>query len=136
MVPFQVMEESRRDDISIDVLYHSVFGGTTSHISQDPHRRLRLAILNDALHTLTAFRPLIKRWGSVSKKSLRAWRAAYFWMMDDDLGWPASFVPVCETLGINPSYIRSKVTRSIGDKLLSQLLRSSPLETVTPTSLQ
>jgi hypothetical protein len=39
---------------------------------------------------------------------------AYRWCMSDDEGWPFAFVPLCETLGLDPAAVRARVCAAYG----------------------
>lgn len=63
-------------------------------------RRLFLAVLEDALRVLAVF-PVAHQVYSETRE----------WFLSDDLQWPASFVNVCDYLGLAVGYIRRGACR-------------------------
>jgi hypothetical protein len=62
-------------------------------------RRLLLAVFMTTLDDLRRY-----------PNTAREYREAYAWVgSDDDEDWPYAFVPVCETLGLDPSAVRARV---------------------------
>ena len=71
-----------------------------------PERRLMLAVLEDALvvfqkHERTGQRPALL--AEVEE-----------WFASDDTSWPLAFVNVCDTLGIDVGWLRSRLAKRRG----------------------
>src|SRR3989344_3846221 len=65
-----------------------------------PERKLILAVLEEAFHCYQKY-VLAK-----DARRKRLFREAEEWINSSDRSWPFSFVNICETLGINPEYLR------------------------------
>ena len=61
-------------------------------------RRLLLAVFMTTLDDLRRY-----------PRDAKEYRDAYAWVSSDDEVWPYAFVPVCETLGLDPSAVRTRV---------------------------
>lgn len=67
----------------------------------DPEHRLMVAILEDAVSCLS------RNPRSCPRQQRRAFEEAHSWVNAKDTeGWIFSFANVCETLGIDPAYMR------------------------------
>jgi hypothetical protein len=66
-----------------------------------PEQRLMLAVLEDALGILVA--------GPRRTTNARTFWDTRNWVLDDDRGWPFSFVNVCEALDIDPARLRRRL---------------------------
>lgn len=71
--------------------------------SSSNHRRLMLAILNEALQTYA--NGLTSR--AVAKRS-DAYQVE-MWTASDRTDWPCAFVNVCDVLGVDPDYVRARM---------------------------
>jgi len=89
-------------DTLLSVQYFDNFRRKT-HL--EPEKRLLLAILEDGINT---FRDNVL---ALSEKSRRLFKEAEEWITDTDGDWIFSFESVCETLGINPEYVRRGLLR-------------------------
>jgi len=86
------------DDITAGARYGSQVGANSDAC---PEKRLMLAILSDAIDCL--------RRGLRSSESAEA----LDWILDQDSDRLCSFGSVCDTLGLEPSSVRSKVLESV-----------------------
>jgi hypothetical protein len=68
-------------------------------------QRLLLAVLEEAVRT---FQRYLDGEGRRSRRLLREVEA---WFASDDPTFPFSFVPLCDALGLDPSYLRSGLRR-------------------------
>lgn len=67
----------------------------------DAERRLMAAILEDAVACLTFNRP------RYSRRQQKEFAAAHAWVNEqEDIDWVFSFINICETLGMDPGYLR------------------------------
>jgi hypothetical protein len=90
-------------DVLASGQFHSMLKG--SHIP-DPERRLMVAILEDAVSCLS------KNPRRCPRQQRKSFDEAHSWINASDTeGWVFSFTNVCETLGIEPSYLRSGLNR-------------------------
>jgi hypothetical protein len=69
-------------------------------------RRLMLATLEDGIRTILAGRR-----GRVARRKLQE---DLDWLMSDDARHPFSFLTLCDALGIDPDYLRSRVLAAFG----------------------
>ena len=74
----------------------------TAHLR--PEGRLQLAVLEDAVLTLHRCA------GRTGMRARRLLGEVEAWVTSDDASWPFAFVNICETLGLDPAYIRSGLT--------------------------
>jgi hypothetical protein len=61
-------------------------------------RRLILAVFMATLDDLRRY-----------PRTAKEYHAAYAWVCSDDEAWPFAFVPLCETLGLDPAAVRARV---------------------------
>ena len=90
-----------------DVLASSQFHAIlqNSHMP-DPERRLMVAVLEDAVACLS------KDPHRCPRQQRKSFEEAHSWINSNDIeGWVFSFTNVCETLGIDPSYLRRGLNR-------------------------
>lgn len=90
-----------------DVLASDQFNAIlkTGHMP-DPERRLMVAILEDAVSCLS------KDPRRCPRQQRKSFDEAHIWINANDTeGWVFSFTNVCETLGIEPSYLRRGLNR-------------------------
>jgi hypothetical protein len=76
----------------------------------DPEKTLMLAVLEDAVTCIRKYR------SSSLGKGKRLFHDARDWIFADEEDWPFSFINVCETLGLNPGYLRSAFNHIIDMK--------------------
>ena len=67
----------------------------------DGERRLMIAVLEDAVHCF------MKYLRSSDPKQRQLYREAEEWIMGGDRSWFFSFENVCETLDLEPAYVRA-----------------------------
>ena len=72
-------------------------------LPEDGERRLMLAVLIDAIRTLSQ--------GSLGlpPRERLSWLRDRSWMQRDDLCEPFSFINICAALGLSPGYVRRRV---------------------------
>jgi hypothetical protein len=90
-----------------DVLAASQFDAVirSSHMP-DPERRLMVAILEDAVSCLS------KDPRRCPRQQRKSFDEAHSWInANDGDGWVFSFTNVCETLGLDPNYLRRGLNR-------------------------
>jgi hypothetical protein len=72
----------------------------------DPEHRLMVAILEDAVSCLS------RDPGRCPRQQRKSFEEAHSWInASDSDGWIFSFTSVCETLGLNPGYLRRGLNR-------------------------
>ncbi|HEV8722107.1 MAG TPA: hypothetical protein VGW77_15910 [Candidatus Binatia bacterium] len=71
----------------------------------EPEKRLMLAILEDAISRYQ------ENMFSQDKRGKRHFREVEEWIADADSDWIFSFENVCESLGLNPAYVRKGLLR-------------------------
>jgi hypothetical protein len=88
--------------------------------TDDPERRLKFAVLQEALVTFQK--------GVVSPVPERRRRclAVYHWINEDSQDWPFSFLNICNTLEMDPEYIRAGIRLSWKDAAAQRLSRGRP----------
>lgn len=74
-------------------------------------RRLVAAILGDALHEILRTPEIASR--QDLRKAEQSRGEARAWMESDDRISPFSFLTVCDVLGLDPDYVRSRVARRL-----------------------
>ena len=72
-----------------------------------PEQRLMAAVLEDAVRELV--RPSGAWYGAAARRRAEV----VLWFESDDVGWPFSFVNVCEALDLDPSDVRSHVAHPV-----------------------
>jgi len=77
----------------------------TERIQKQPECRLLWAVLEDAVSTY------MKNATATSRRGKRLFGEAEEWIMQDDPTWLCSFISICHTLGLDPSYLRSGLRR-------------------------
>lgn len=73
----------------------------------DPQRRLRLAVLEDAIDTF------LKYGLSRNPNEKILFEEARMWIDSGGREWPFSFLNICEVLGLDPSYIRRGLNENL-----------------------
>ena len=68
-------------------------------------KRLMLAVLEDAIATV------VKHRSAIDPRARRLLAETAGWLASSDIESPFSFVNVCETLGLDPSYLRRGIAR-------------------------
>ncbi len=76
-----------------------------AHALGDPERRLRLAVLEDAIRYLQRYG------GATSGRERTLYEDAADWFASPDRSEPFAFENVCEALGLDPEYIREGLYR-------------------------
>ncbi len=106
-------------DVLIEVAY---FGRFRQRHTLEAEKRLMIAVLEDALACFQRY--FLDR----RPKGKDLFREAEAWIFEEDDEWPFSFVTICETVGVNPDYIRGGLLRwkktalrkKFGDALVSR----------------
>ena len=75
-------------------------------LPEDGERRLMLAVLIDAIRTLTLHRPAVP-----NIRAYRVWLRERDWFQTDDRSQLFAFVRICDALGLNADYVRRCVLR-------------------------
>ena len=90
-------------DVLASNQFHAVIKGSSI---PDPERRLMVAILEDAVSCLS------KDPRRCPRQQRKSFEEAHSWInANDPEVWVFSFTNVCETLGIDPSYLRRGLNR-------------------------
>jgi hypothetical protein len=84
--------------------------GFLEALPQDGERRLMLAVLMDAMRTLT--KPPC---ATPQLQKHRAWMQERAWMLADDPSQPFSFVSICDALGLEAGYVRRRALHRVGE---------------------
>jgi len=84
---------------------YDFFDGYRQRVSQEPEKRLMLAVLEDAVAT---YQKKVLARGSKGKG---LFREARDWILEEDSNWLFSFENICDILGFNPNYIRQGLIR-------------------------
>lgn len=71
----------------------------------DPEEKLMFAVLTDAIECFQ------KYYGANAPRRRRLFTEAEAWISKRDYAWPYSFENICETLNIDPNYLRVGLTR-------------------------
>jgi hypothetical protein len=87
-------------------------------LPNDPERRLRLAVLEEALSLFQ------KHIGATEGRPKFAFQEVLTWISSRDRSWPFAFENVCDALEIDPDYLRDGLARR----------RRSMLHSVPPRS--
>jgi hypothetical protein len=88
---------------------------------QEPERALMVAVLRDAVTCLE------KYGASRSAGNKRLFDEAVEWILSDDCEWLFSFNNVCETVGVNPDYLRSGLMQMSERSLTRRRLKGKVL---------
>ena len=72
----------------------------------DPEEKLMFAVLTDAIECFQ------KYYGASAHRHRRLFSEAEAWISTRDGGWPYSFENICETLNIDPNYLRIGLMQS------------------------
>jgi hypothetical protein len=90
-----------------------------------PYKRLLMAVLEDAVRCFQA------NVGAASGKGRRLFNETELWMRSETADGPFSYVNVCETLGIDPAYLRRALmdwkARRLAGQIRRPLVRRSPV---------
>ena len=93
-------------------------------------RRLMLAVLQDAVRTLQ------KHPEAHNPKRRRLVSQTARWVASDDIGWPFSFVNICDALGLHPGQLRSSLVpvrqRSVRERAPEHRLNARPARESPP----
>ena len=86
----------------------------------DGERRLMIAVLEDAVHCF------MKQIHATDPKARQLYQEAAEWIADEDRTWFFAFDNVCETLDLNPAYVREGLfkwraaeRRRVGDAVVA-----------------
>ncbi len=105
---FGVPGSPYEDLTSAAVLPEQFFQSFTLSTGMSGHIVLRWAVLLDAFNLLA--HPSRKK---NKRHTQRVLQETTEWFFSDDADWPFSFINICETLGLDPAYIRRKLQQSI-----------------------
>src|SRR5215469_12658088 len=90
-----------------------------------PYKRLLMAVLEDAVRCFQA------NVGATSGKGRRLFNETELWMRSETADGPFSYLNVCETLRIDPSYLRRALmdwkARRLAGQIRRPLVRRSPV---------
>lgn len=84
-------------------LARALAGASGTRVAASGERRLRLAVLADAVACLQ------RNASAKSRRRRRLFLEAETWIMESDYGSAFSFESVCEALGLDPEYLRDGV---------------------------
>jgi hypothetical protein len=126
------IEDDREGALSPELMLPSQFAELSrSEASRPPELRLMLAILEDAIRVYQ------KTMHRKDQRSERLFHETAEWFNADDLSWPFSFAMICETLGLDPGYVRSGFARAQpGDGACNAVVRSITLPVRRATGLR
>ena len=79
-------------------------------------RRLVLAVFMATLDDLRRY-----------PRTAKEYRDAYAWLVSDDEAWPYAFVPVCETIGLDPAAARARVCAAYRAPVTLQRVNGHPM---------
>jgi hypothetical protein len=96
MIVEESVSYSPETDILAPAQFFSHFGGTR----MVPEERLMLAVLNDAIDCVQEYA------GAADGKRERLFLLAMDWVSNHDSDWPFSFENICDTLRLDPNYVR------------------------------
>lgn len=89
-----------------DTLLPEQFFGQLRHRAQmDGERRLMLAVLEDGIHCFRKYA------GIDDPRARELFREAESWILEEDRTWFFSFENVCDTLELDPEYVRAGLVR-------------------------
>ena len=71
----------------------------------DPEEKLMFAVLTDAIECFQ------KYYGDNAQRRRRLFTEAEAWISTKEFAWPYSFENICETLNIDPNYLRMGLAR-------------------------
>ncbi|MBI4516790.1 MAG: hypothetical protein HY699_13345 [Deltaproteobacteria bacterium] len=75
------------------------------HSPYEGEKRLMLAVLEDAISCFQKYA------GASKGRRHRLFNEAQDWLLDTDGSWPFSFEGICQTLDLNPDYLRDGLMR-------------------------
>jgi hypothetical protein len=102
-------------DALLPAQFYSAFRGGSGVRGE---RRLMLAVLEDALDCF-------QKYASARDGHARQlFDEAYAWIVSGDLGWFYSYENICETLEINPEYLRRGLERWRSQQFSGEIVRS------------
>ena len=94
-------EEQTFGTLEVDLIVPSQFFDRIKvENSAQPEKRLMLAVMEDAIST---FQKSVR---GLTRRQRRLFRETEEWIGSADSRWPFSFENICETLQLNPGYIR------------------------------
>jgi hypothetical protein len=77
-----------------------------AHVPGGPERRLRLAVLEDAVHELQ------RRANPIGRRERAQYEVELGWFMSNDRSDPFSFESICEALDMDPDLLRRRLCQS------------------------
>ena len=77
----------------------------SEHDAHRAEKRLMLAVLEEAVATFH------RTVGTKTARGQRLFREADDWIQSNDTSWAFAFESVCDTLGLNPAYLRAGLER-------------------------
>lgn len=87
--------------VSVDPIIAAAFFGSSSHNGPvSAERELMIAVLSDAIECFWKYR------NSRAALAIRLYQEAKAWLFADNENQPFSFQNICQTLGLESSYIR------------------------------
>jgi len=87
--------------VNVDPIVAAAFFGSSSHNGPvSAERELMIAVLSDAIECFWKYRK------SRAALSIRLYQESKTWLFADNDNQPFSFQNICQTLGLEPSYIR------------------------------
>jgi hypothetical protein len=87
--------------VSVDPIVAEAFFGSSIHSGPvSAERELMIAVLSDAIECFWKYRK------SRAALAIRLYQEAKAWLFADNENQPFSFQNICQTLGLEPSYIR------------------------------
>ena len=97
------MEEPRSASTGLEpetILPAQYFDRIQIDASLQPEKRLMLAVLEDGVGTFQKYA------GVTGRRARRLFAEAEEWFASNDAEWPFTFVSICQSLGLEPEYIR------------------------------
>jgi hypothetical protein len=104
----RTIDEPRGTGFSLEpetVLPSQFFERVHIDASLQPEKRLMLAVLEDAVGTFQKYAD------APGRRAHRLFTEAEEWFDSEETAWPYSFVNICQSLGLEPVYVRSGLRR-------------------------
>lgn len=90
----------------------------------DPEEKLAFAVLTDGIECFQRYHD------SKSRKFRRLFKNAEAWIMSNDVRYPFSYVNLCQTLNITPTYLRVGLIQWMSNQQIDQGKRKRIRETL------